>query len=229
MSDDDRPDGPVIDPQGHLHQNIVHFGRLLRRAGLPVGPSHTVDAIHAIDAVGIGRRDDFFWALHAVFVRRRDQFEVFTQAFDLFWRDPYSMNKALALLLPHSQVPDRPPPKNDFLRRVQDAFQSEKPRVETPPSAPRDEELVDMRLTFSDAELLRSKDFDQMSADEIRRARTLIKRMRLSVLEIRTRRHRPSPRGRRIDMRRTLKATLRAGGKPSTLSFQRPHMRPSPL
>ncbi|MEO1336199.1 MAG: VWA domain-containing protein, partial [Myxococcota bacterium] len=224
----DRP-APAIEPQGHLHQNLVHFGRMLRHAGLPVGPSHTIDAIHAIDAVGIARRDDFFWALHAVYVRRRDQFEVFEQAFDLFWRDPFSMNKAMALLLPHSQVPDRPKKENDFMRRVQEAFQKTRPPLETPPKVKQDEDLVDMRMTFSDTEVLRAKDFDQMSADEIRKAQQLIRKMRLPILDIQTRRPRPAPRGRQIDMRRTLKATLRSGGKPSTLLFKQPQKRPTPL
>ena len=220
---------PNIEPEGKLHENIVHFSQLLRAAGLPVGPAHTIDAIEAVDAVGIGHRDDFFWALHAVYVRRRDQFEVFSQAFELFWRDPYSMNKALALLLPNSQVPDRPQKKNEFLRRVQDAFRDTHRPPNAPPPVKRDEELVDMRMTFSDTEVLKSKDFEQMSAEEVVRVRALIRKMRLPILEIRTRRHHPHPHGRAVDMRRTLKATLRSGGKQAPLMFKTPKRRPTPL
>ena len=230
MSTESRLDGPPkIEPKGRLHENVVHFSRMLRHAGLPVGPAQTIDAIHAVDAVGISNRDDFFWALHAVFVRRRDQFDVYAQAFDLFWRDPFSINKAMGLLLPNSQVPERPKKANDFLRRVQDAFNDTKRRKEQPPKVKRDEELVDMLMTFSDTEVLRSKDFEQMTADEIARTRALIKKMRLPVLDVLTRRFRPAPHGQRVDMRRTLKASLRSGGKEAALRFKTQRRRPTPL
>lgn len=219
---------PKIEPQGRLHENIVHFSRLLRGAGLPVGTAQTIDAIFAVEAVGLYRRDDFYWALHAVFVRRRDQFEVFAQAFDLFWRDPYATNKALALLLPNAQVPDRPSTGNDFLRRVQEAFHAPGRPPDSPVSK-TEEELVDMRMTFSDVEMLKSKDFDQMATDEIVRAKALIHKMRLPVLDIKTRRYRPHVHGSRVDMRRTLKAMLRSGGQQIALQYKTPRRRPPPL
>ena len=225
-----RLDGPPnIEPEGRLHENVVHFARLLRRAGLPVGPAHTIDAIYALEAVGISNRDDVYWALHAVFVCRRDQHEVFSQAFDLFWRDPYSLNKALGLLLPNSQVPDRPKKPNDFLRRVQDAFNDTRRPKEAPPPVKRDEELVDMRMTFSNTEILKAKDFDQMSSEEITKARALIRKMRLPILDVKTRRFKPHPLGHRVDMRRTLKASLRSGGKLAPLLFKKQKKRPTPL
>ena len=232
-SDSERAEGldgaPNIEPEGHLHENVVYFSRLLRSAGLPVGPAQTIDAIHAVEAVGIASRDDFFWALHAVFCRRKDQYEVFAQAFDLFWRDPYAMNKALSLLLPSAQLPDRPKKPNDYLRRVQDAFQETQRPKNAPPPQRRDEELVDMRMTFSDTEVLKAKDFEQMSAEEITRTKALIKKMRLPMLDILTRRHRPHPHGARVDMRRTLKAALRSGGQFTPLMMKTPQRRPTPL
>ncbi len=220
---------PKIEPQGKLHENVVHFSQLLRQAGLPVGPAHTIDAIHALETVGIAHRDDFYWALHAVFVHRRDQHDVFAQAFELFWRDPFSLNKALSLLLPNSQVPDRPKKGNDYLRRVQDAFNDTRRPKDAPPPVKREDELVDMRMTFSDTEVLKSKDFEQMSADEIKRTQALIKKMRLPVLDVKTRRFRPHPLGHRVDMRRTLKAALRSGGNQGPLLFKTPRRRPTPL
>ncbi len=66
---------------GALLENLVHFTRLLRGAGLPIGPGATLDAVRAVEAVGVGRRDDLYWALHAVLVNRADQREVFDRAF----------------------------------------------------------------------------------------------------------------------------------------------------
>ena len=71
-------DAPPGDPgNSRFAANIMHFARLLRAAGLPVGPGKVLDAIRAVEAVGIGSRTDFYWTLHAVFVNRRDQRELF--------------------------------------------------------------------------------------------------------------------------------------------------------
>ena len=79
---------------------LVRFGRALRDAGLPVGPGKAIDAIEAVKAVGIGDRDDFYWTLHAVFVQRREQREIFDQAFHIFWRNPQFLQRMMALMLP---------------------------------------------------------------------------------------------------------------------------------
>ena len=75
----------VVD-SGKLAENIVHFARALRRAGMPVGPSAVIDAIRAVEVAGIAGRGDFYWTLHAIFVKRRDHHAVFDEAFRLFWR-----------------------------------------------------------------------------------------------------------------------------------------------
>ncbi|MBT7614548.1 MAG: VWA domain-containing protein, partial [Rhodospirillaceae bacterium] len=74
--------------EGHLADNIMHFARALRAAGMPVGPGSVIDVLRAVETAGIGRRDDFYWTLHAFFVQRRDQRDLFDQIFHLFWRDP---------------------------------------------------------------------------------------------------------------------------------------------
>jgi uncharacterized protein with von Willebrand factor type A (vWA) domain len=68
-----------------------------------------------------------------------------------------------------------------------------------------------------------------MTADEERAARDAIRRMSLVELEVPTRRHRPDPRGTRLDVRRTLQATLRAGGDWIPLRHRGPTERPPPL
>ena len=53
---------------GKFAENIVHFARALRRAGVPVGPASVVDAIRAVEVAGVDRREDLYWTLHAIFV-----------------------------------------------------------------------------------------------------------------------------------------------------------------
>ena len=89
--------------QGRFAQNIMHFGRILRAAGLPIGPGKIIDATRAVEAAGITSRDDFYWTLHAVFVNRRDQREIFDQAFHVFWRNPQILERMMSLILPTIQ------------------------------------------------------------------------------------------------------------------------------
>ena len=89
-----------VEATSRLSENIMQFARALRAAGLPLGPGKAIDAIEAVKAVGIGDRDDFYWTLHAVFVQRREQREIFDQAFHIFWKNPQFLQRMMSLLLP---------------------------------------------------------------------------------------------------------------------------------
>ena len=78
---------PTTAPErGYLAENVLHFARALRRAGVPVGPDRVLDALRALQITGVARRDDFYWTLAALFLNRREHFDVFNEAFNLFWR-----------------------------------------------------------------------------------------------------------------------------------------------
>src|SRR5689334_16620690 len=89
---------------GRLVANLMHFARTLRAAGLPVGPGKVIDAVQAVEEVGITDRRDFYWTLHAVFVNRPDQRQLFDQAFHVFWRNPELLKKMLGLVLPQMNI-----------------------------------------------------------------------------------------------------------------------------
>src|SRR5712664_2733567 len=86
--------------QGHLAENVMHFARVLRAAGLPIGPDRVLDAVRALEVTGVERRDDFYWTLASVFLDRREQFEIYDQAFHIFWRDPQLLERVMAMFLP---------------------------------------------------------------------------------------------------------------------------------
>src|ERR1700759_504293 len=94
-------------PAGRLASNIVHFARTLRTAGLRVGPGQVLRAVEAVEAAGLRKRDDFYWTLHSVFVNRRDQREIFDQAFHVYWRNPRLLEKMMEMLLPQVAVPEQ--------------------------------------------------------------------------------------------------------------------------
>ena len=89
-------------PSGRLAENIVYFARALRAAGIPVGPGAVLDALEAVKAAGVGTRDDFYWTLHAVFVKRHEHSILFDQAFRIFFRRRGYVDQLLAMMLPQA-------------------------------------------------------------------------------------------------------------------------------
>src|SRR5438067_7466727 len=208
---------------GRLAENIVHFGRALRAAGIPVGPGAALDALAAVRAAGVGTREDFYWTLHAVFVKRHEHSLLFDQAFRIFFRRPGHLDSLLAMW-PQAppREPQKPPPGAQRLAEALLAGPSEGERK--PP-----ELEIDARLTVSDREVLRSKDFAQMSAAEIAAAKDAIKRLVLSVDQVKTRRLAPYRHGHTVDIRRTLRASLKAGGAVIDLKYLGPRMKAPPI
>ena len=214
---------------GKLAENVMHFGRVLRAAGLPVGPGTVIEAVRAVEAAGLNRREDLYWALHAVFVNRRDQREIFDQAFHIFWRNPKILEKMMSILLPtFGAKGEELPETKSANRRLADALF---PAGSNPqqPTADEDEIIFDAAFTYSDQEALRKTDFETMSADELADAHRAIARMRLPIMNVRTRRFRADPRGSRIDMRAAMRANLRTGGDVIPLRWRSPRLRHPPL
>ncbi|HMA15569.1 MAG TPA: VWA domain-containing protein, partial [Kiloniellaceae bacterium] len=214
---------------GRLAENVLYFARTLRAAGLPVGPGTVLEALRAVEAVGLGRRDDFYWTLHAVFVNRRDQQELFDQAFHVFWRNPEILQRMMALLLPDVTplAGHRPEDAEELSRRLADAMRARDGDGRDPDEQEEKQE-IDAALTFSSKEILQGIDFEKMSAAELAEAKQAIKAMRLPIMEVPTRRFRPGG-ARRADLRATLRAALRQGGDIIPLRWKQPRHRHPPL
>ena len=71
-----------------IADNLVHFSRVLRSAGIAIGPDRVLAGLAALEAVGVERREDVHAALSAVMLERHEQQAIFDAAFDAFWRDP---------------------------------------------------------------------------------------------------------------------------------------------
>jgi len=213
-------------PEGTLTANLMHFARALRAVGLPIGPGRVIDAVHAVRAAGITNRSDFYWTLHAIFVNRRDQRELFDEAFRLFWRDPQLLERMMQMLLPTLQVPGEE--KKPVNRRIAEALAGGDPARQRPPEI-KEEETLDATLTWSDREVLRNMDFEQMSSDDMAQAKKMMANLRLPFAHVPTRRFRPDPAGHRADLRATLRASLRNGGDVIALKFRTRRHRPPPI
>ena len=206
----------------HLPANIMQFARILRRVGLPMGPGKVMTALGALQAIDIGRRDDVFNALHAVFVERHAQSELFRLTFDRFWRTGQAAQEVS--LEDAAKVDMADPDAKPTPRRIDEAFG----RDQAPPLPPR-EDAPEAIASWSAAEQLRAQDFETMSVAEMAEARRLIANLRLPISSVPTRRFRPSPRGGRVDMRATFKAMMRSGGSLIDLQFKRRVVRHPPL
>src|SRR6266705_2575681 len=211
-------------PDGHLAENIVYFARALRAAGLPVGPGAVMDALTAVRVAGVGTREEFYWTLHAVFVNRHEHSVLFNQAFRVFFRRRGYLDKLMAALLPQAPPRQEEQPKTGA-RRIEEALFAGMPEQERA----KPEQEADATLTVSDRELLQRKDFAQMTAAEIAAAKEAIKRLVLSLDEVRMRRLAPSRRGHIIDIRRTLRASLKAGGAVIDLKYLGPRRKVPPI
>ncbi len=192
--------------EGKLAENVMHFARLLRAAGLRIGPDRVVDCVKALEMAGVNSREDWYWTMSAVLLSRQEQRPIFDQAFRIFWRDPKLAEKMMQLMLPqaHGRAPK---PEEQQSQRLTDALFSQKKE-----ERPAEKLELEARLTFSSREVLQRMDFDTMSAAELAEAKKLIAEMRLPLPEVRTRRFRPHRAGTRIDLRKTLRETLREGG-----------------
>src|SRR5213083_1185949 len=179
-------------PTGQMADNVVGFARALR------------DALNALQVIEIGNRADVYATLEAIFVTRREHRLIFEQAFDLFFRAAEDWKHMLDSVPLPEHAKKKPPPAS---RRVQEALAQPMTREDIPQA--QEQEL---RLSVSDKEVLQKKDFAQMTAAEIAEVTRAIAQMRLPQAELRTRRYQPDARGLRLDMRRTLRGSLRTGG-----------------
>jgi uncharacterized protein len=224
------PDTNLVPPErpsesgGRLLENIMYFGRALRAAGLPIGPGKVLLAVEALAKAGIQDRADFYWTLHSVFVNRRDQRELFDQAFHIFWRNPQLLERMMQMLLPDLRA--ELSPGEEMSRRLAEALKT--PGGDGNEREQKQEIEIDARMTFSEREVLQKMDFEKMSLAELAQAKSAIRHMRLPIKDLSTRRFAPDPRGRRADMRATLRAQLRSGGL-LALRMRRRRTRPPPL
>ncbi len=190
----------------------MHFARLLRAAGLRIGPDRVVDSVQALEIAGARqfplRREDWYWTMSAVLLSRQEQRPIFDQAFRIFWRDPKLAERMMQLMLPqaHGRAPK---PEEQQSQRLTDALFSQKKEQREA----KEKIELEARLTFSSREVLQRMDFDTMSAAELAEAKKLIAELRLPLPVVRTRRLHPHRGGARIDLRRSLRESLREGGE----------------
>jgi uncharacterized protein len=184
-------------------RHVVTFGRVLREAGLEIGPGRLADALAGLDAVDLTSRDDVYWTLRTTLVTRREELDAFDRAFSAwFLRAPIPPQLRASIPELGLSLPQRAATRSEA--RLTDEVAGE-------PTA----------VGWSAHESLRKKDFAAMSEEEFARARTLIEALVGARPRRRSRRLRPHVRGRELDLRRLARRSLARGGDPIERSFRR--------
>ena len=206
--------------QSKLATNIMHFARSLRLAGLPIGTDKIIGAVKAAEISGLRSSEDFYWALHGVFVSSPEQDLIFEQGFHIFWKRPELLNQLLerGLLVPQAKT------NTAGSRRLSDAMALQN----FGSGSIENKESKTYRGT-SAVEVFRTLDFEKMSAKEITEAKKAIKELVLPMVERKTRHLVPSSRGPMVDLRSTMRASHRTGGAVIQLKYRKLQERPPPL
>src|SRR3981189_2289931 len=171
---------------GLIADNVIGFARALRAAGIPVGPGAVIDAMNALQAIDIGNRADVFTTLESIFVNRHEHALIFAQAFDLFFRAAEDWKHMLDSVPLPDHARKKPSPAS---RRVQEAFAQPSMREE--------------------ASQVEAQEWRPPEPRQAPRAMAAGGRRRADPPP---RRYQPDARGLRLDMRRTLRGSLRTGG-----------------
>jgi uncharacterized protein with von Willebrand factor type A (vWA) domain len=216
---------PAVDAlPGRLAENVMHFARVLRDAGLPVGTDRILLAYEALRVAGIESRADLHSVLAACLVDRAEHRQLFDQAFHIFWKDPDLLGKIMRLLLPKVKEKAVAPDEN---RRLGEALYGIAPQPPEPAAEQRIE--IDAALSWTDREKLAKADFDTMTAAEWEQAKRLLTRIDTLFEQRATRRHLRASAGERIDLAAMLHDSARHGGEFARLAYRRRRTRPQPL
>jgi uncharacterized protein len=207
----------------HFLYNLLLFGRLLRGLGLDVNTGRMMDLIHGLGYINIGQRSDFYHASRTLLVHNHEDIPLFDQAFELFWQKPQEewmtgyLDGRFTSRKPKKLVVPPPLEETETMNSRPDGEASKDGLT-----------ILQVTKTYSDRELLRRKDFSEMTGEELEAVKRLMRSLTLRLGERRTRRLRPG-RGQRLDLRRTLRLSYKTGGEVMIWALREPKYKPRQL
>ena len=209
---------------GHLLHNLLLFGRVLRDLGVDVNPGQMIDLVQALSHIQIGHKVDFYHALRSLLIHRREDIPLFDEAFEIFWRKPGERRTAIELRTSAKRRDRRPGFTTPPLREPSAGKSEGQPDSSSSGEPP----IVEATLTYSAREVLRRKDFSELTGEEVEAIKQLMAALVWRLGERRTRRKQPG-RGQLLDLRRSLRHNLRYGGEVLTWLYREPKSKPRPL
>jgi uncharacterized protein with von Willebrand factor type A (vWA) domain len=204
--------------QGYFLHNTLLFGRLLLKLGLDIHPNSMVDVVEGVAHTGIRNKNDFYYTLRSLLVKDHKDYDIFHQAFELFWRKPTKGWQILRLPRHTSQykIPSRPP-----RRRMQEIKKMPGRQIS------KDEEVI-TSVSYSPHESLRQKDFANLTDEEGKAIEQMIHKIQWTPSLKRTRRW-IAGKSRVIYLRKTLRHNVRHGGELLVWKYKTPKFKPRPI
>ena len=209
------------DEDGHILHNLMLFGETLRRLGLDFGSGNMLDLVRATETIPIGRRQDFRHAARCLLVHRRQDFPLFDDAFQIFWRRPAHGLSTRDLRSMGEERRYRNP-------QVGPPVGGDDESADLAGNAPDGLPSIDMSQTYSAREVLRQKDFADYTPLEVAQARTMMAELSWDLGRRKTRRTHVGD-GEALDWRRTFRRNLKYGEELLELSHRRPREKTRPL
>ena len=211
---------------GQPFEHLVGFGRYVRYQGLAVGTGRILSFCRAASTLDVFDRTDLHLAARTTLVSRPEDFPLLDEAFERYFGSAGlgATKESTVEIMPVGPSRDRPELATSEERRIVAAARwsggdaTEEPEGESA-----------IRIVASDAELLRAKDFAEMSEEERRAALARVRRIALIAPSRPSRRYRSSDRGQRFDLRRTLRRSLRTEGEPFQRAWKERRRRPRPI
>lgn len=221
-----RTPAPEAQDHGRLAENVLHFSRLLRHAGLPLGTDRPLLALEALAVAGMPSRGELRSVLEACLIDRVEHRALFRQAFEIFWRDPTRIGGPLAAL-PLPQAPGRrTPPARPVSRRLAAALWPGRSGIPAGPEPPGPQTL-EVEPSESDRERLHRADFETLTAAEWAAATAAVAALAPIIARTASRRNQPAESGSRLDLKRLLRESARHGGEITTLPRRSRRLRPA--
>ena len=209
----------------YLLHNLILFGRLLRALGLDINPGRMIDLVQALEHVNLARKSDFYFTARSLLVHDREDLALFDQAFELFWRAPRERTLFSELFQAGTEAPQNEPlvtaSELETIGQDSEANEEEEEDDEV-------QEIIQVTQTYSTREVLRHKDFGELTQEEMQAVKWFMAQMVWELGLRRTRRQRPG-RGQRLDLRRSLRRNLRYGGELIEWPSRQFKYKPRPL
>jgi uncharacterized protein with von Willebrand factor type A (vWA) domain len=211
-----------IRSRGNLLRHLVLFTRLLRLVGVPATPDQLVDLVQALPLLDLQRREEVKDAARAMLVTTREQIELFDSAFDLFWQAWTTEDQPAGA----EHMQKAPPSEGDT-----EALNQMRERIpEAGAGEGAENELESETLAaYSAEEILRHKDFAELTEAEVLGVTQLIRQSKWHPEQHPSRRNRRAAHGTQPDLRRVLRQGLRYGGEVMKFAWQTPKLKRRPL
>lgn len=210
---------------GKLLLQLLRFGYLLRLMGVETSLRQMLDLVDALEFVPITMRNDFYLTAQSLLITHREDLPVFLQAFEMFW----GLDKG-DIQNSEKKVKEKKRPRLPSQVRIEKPGEGKSRDGDTSPdpSENEDSRIAKQVGVYSPLEVIRHKDFGEMTWEEIQAAKRAMARLEWKVGLRRTRRYQDGSTGR-LNLRRLLRDNLRFGSELIKLTYRMRVNRPRPL